>query len=116
MRRFLTVLRLLLVLVHKHIHRDVGVEQMVFEVSQIRLGHRFGALCRLVADCVCPLKVDVDLVDGVELGGEDIAVDLDVGEGVDRGCLRTLRVFPYYGPVRGGGLCGVCFIVVDVNL
>lgn len=116
MRRILTVLRLLLVLVHKDIHRDVGVEQMVFEVSQIRLGHRFGALCRLVADCVRPLKVDLDLVDGVELGGEDIAVDFDVGEGVDRGCLWTLRVFPYYGPVRGGGLCGVCFIVVDVNL
>lgn len=111
-----TVLRLLLIAVHEHIHSDVGVEQVLLHCGEICLCSLRSALCGTVAKSVCPLKVDLDLVNGVELGGEDVAVDFDVGEGVDRSGFGALGIFPYYRPSRSGCFCCVRFIIIDVDL
>src|SRR5688572_4709065 len=89
---------------------------MVFQVGEVCLCSRCSALCGTVANGVSPFKVDLDLVNGVELGGEDGAVDFDVGVGMDGSGFGTLRVFPYYGPSRSGCFCCVGFIVVYVDL
>lgn len=77
-----------LIAVNKHIDSNVGVEIVG---SKIREGRR---RCGLIADAVGPFDVDVDFGNAVHSGGNDVGINLDVGESVYRVVLWATGILP----------------------